>query len=154
MTAASRRPRGRARGSRARAQDRPRVDGQRVEHRDRVRDLALSANDLDHRSVRRRPGKSTGHADPAQPRGMAPRSTRPAGRDLFLETVGSLRDLVQQSARTATWRATLACLFAWASQQLPMPNENAVTRALLLLTAVGLGALVGKRLDRRKHRRP
>jgi hypothetical protein len=63
-------------------------------------------------------------------------------------------DLVKHLGRDATWRFTLACAFAWASQQLPMPTDNAVTHALLLLAAVGLGALVGKRLDRRKRHEP
>jgi hypothetical protein len=85
---------------------------------------------------------------------MASRSTRPPDRDLLLANVGALRDLVKQLGRDATWRFTLACAFAWASQQLPMPTDNAVTRARLLLAAVELGALIGKRLDRRKRREP
>jgi hypothetical protein len=36
---------------------------------------------------------------------------------------------------------------------LPLPTDNLVTRGLLFLAAVGVGAIGGKRLDRRKRRR-
>lgn len=74
-------------------------------------------------------------------------------RDPLLQVVGSLRDLVEDGVRTASWRFTLACAFSCASRFVPVPGGDEVARALLLLCAVGFGALAGKRLDARKVRR-
>lgn len=110
---------------------------------DRARDLTLPRGP-DHRAVRR-VRKS--------PRGMAgTRSTRPPGRDPLLATVSSLRDLVQHYARTSTWRLTLASGSACASFQLPLRTDNLLTRGLFFLAAVGVGALAGRWLDRRRNR--
>lgn len=94
---------------------------------------------------------STGGTARTHHRGMVTRSTRPPERDRFLETVSSLRDLVLHYGRTATWMFTLASAFACASFQLPLPTDNLLTRGLLFLAAVGVGALMGKRLDRAKR---
>jgi hypothetical protein len=66
--------------------------------------------------------------------------------------VGSLRDLVEHYARTSTWKFTLASASACASFQLPLPTDNLITRGLFFLAAIGVGALAGRWLDRRRKR--
>jgi hypothetical protein len=85
---------------------------------------------------------------------MSRRSARPPDRDSLLQAVGSLRDLVEHGVQTASWRFTLACAFACASRFVPVPGGDDIARALLLLCAMGLGALTGKRFDVPKYRRP
>jgi hypothetical protein len=85
-------------------------------------------------------------------RRMSTRSTRPPERDPLLATVGSLRDLVQHYARTSTWRLTLASASACASFQVPLRTDNLLTRGLFFLAAVGVGALAGRWLDRKRNR--
>jgi hypothetical protein len=117
---------------------------------DRARDLAPPVGEPDHRGVRRVRDSPRG-TPRTHHRRMFPRSTRPPERDPLLATVGSLRDLVQHSARTSTWRFTLASASGCASFQLPLPTDNLLTRGLLLLAALGVGALAGRWLDRKRH---
>lgn len=63
------------------------------------------------------------------------------------------RRLPLPSSPTASWRFMFACALAWASRFVPMPGGDEIARLLLLFCAVSLGALVGKRFDRRKQRR-
>lgn len=93
----------------------------------------LPVRGSDHRDVRRN-GDSTGGAARTHRRGIATRSARPPERDRFLETAGTLRDLVLH-ARTASWRLTLASACACASFQLPLRIDNALTRGLLFLAS-------------------
>jgi hypothetical protein len=120
---------------------------------ERARDLAPAASGPDHRGLRRRLRNSTDEATRSHHRGMAPRSSRSPQRDHFLSTVGSVRDLVLHYARTSTWMFTLACGFACVSLQIPLPNDNATSRALFLLAAMSAGALLGKWIDRWTRRR-
>jgi hypothetical protein len=85
---------------------------------------------------------------------MATRSIRPPERDRFLDSVGALRDWLKYIVRDATWRVALASAFGCVSTQIPLPNDTAFAQRLLFVSAVTLGALVGKRLDRRKRRKP
>jgi len=120
--------------------------------RDRAGGLAPVDGPKD-RDMRRGTPDSTGGASRTRHRGTATRSIRPPERDRFLESIGSLRDLVLHYARTSTWMLTLASAFACTSFQLPLRTDNLLTRGLLFFAAVGFGALVGKRLDRAKRRR-
>jgi len=120
--------------------------------RDRARARAPTVSGPDH--PRALPGirKSTGGADRTRHRGMATRSMRPPERDRFLESVGALRDLLKYIGRDVSWRLAISGVFGSIGTQIPLPNDTLFARALLFLTAVTLGALVGRRLDRRKHR--
>lgn len=51
--------------------------------------------------------------------------------------------------RDATWRVALASVYGCISTQVPLPNDTAFARGLLFVGAATLGALVGRRLDRR-----
>jgi hypothetical protein len=78
----------------------------------------------------------------------------PPERDRFLASVGALRDWLTYIGRDATWRVALASVFGCGSTQVPLPNDTALARALLFISAVTVGSLVGRRLDRRERRKP
>ncbi|HWO20724.1 MAG TPA: hypothetical protein VNO30_18280 [Kofleriaceae bacterium] len=126
----------------------------RGDDRDRARDLAPLESGLDHRGSRRGIRNSTRGAARTHHRGMATRPTLPPERDRFLASVGALRDWINDVGREATWRIALASLFWCVSTQVPLPNDTALARALLFVSAVTIGALAGRRLDRRKRRKP
>jgi hypothetical protein len=92
-------------------------------------------------------------------RSMATRSTRPPERDRplehdrFLESFGALWDWIKYVGRDATWRVALASIFGCVSTQIPLPNDTAFARALLFVGAVTFGALMGKRLERKRRRK-
>lgn len=78
---------------------------------------------------------------------------RRASGNPFLDVVGSVRDYVGHIVKTATWRFTLACMLAFGSRLVPLPTDDNVTRSLLLLCAVSLGAVLGRPLDRKNRAR-
>jgi hypothetical protein len=78
----------------------------------------------------------------------------PLDRDRFLASVGALRDWITYTGQNATWRLALASVFGCVSTQVPLANETTLARALLFISAVTIGALVGKRLDRKERRKP
>lgn len=125
--------------------------------RDRAGDLAPPVSGLDHRNMRRGIRKSIGGAR-AYRRGMSstrsPERVRLREQDRFLESVGVLRDWLKYIGRDATWQVALASAVACVSTQIPLPNDTAFARALLFVSAVTIGALTGRRLDRRKRRKP
>lgn len=115
-----------------------------------ARPAAPVRSGLDDRGVRR----STRGAAGSHRGGMVTRrSTPPPERDRFLETAGALRDWLAYIGRDATWRIALASVFGCASTQVPLPNDTALARGLLFVGAVTIGALAGRRLDRRKRRK-
>lgn len=95
---------------------------------------------------------STGSVASPHHGGIASRSVPPPERDRFLASVGALRDWIKDIGRDATWRIAIASMFWCVSTQLPLPNDSALARALSYVSAVTIGALVGRRLDRRKRR--
>lgn len=119
------------------------------DERDRARDLAPAVSGLDHRGVRLGIRNSTRDGSRAHHRG-SPRSPQ---RDRFLEFAGALRDLLKHIGRDATWRIALAGVLACVSTQIPLPNDTLLARSLLFVSAVTIGALVGRRLERRKRRK-
>lgn len=78
-----------------------------------------------------------------------------AARARSVSDVGrALRDWLAYIGRDATWRLALASMFGCASTQVPLPNDTSLARGLLFVGAVTIGALAGRRLERRKRRRP
>lgn len=116
-----------------------------------ARGLAPFGSGLDNRGATRKP---TGAATRAQPRGAVTRSTPPPDRDRFLASVDALRGWLTCIGRDATWRVALTSVFGCISTQVPLPNETMLARALLFISAVTIGALVGRRLDRKGRRKP
>lgn len=70
--------------------------------------------------------------------------------DLFLHTLGSVRDLALHMIAIADWKLTLACLFGLLGRLArPWIPEDLLTQALLELFLMSFGVCFGKYLDRR-----
>jgi hypothetical protein len=121
--------------------------------RDRARNLAPPGSGLDHHGVRPGIRNSTGDGSCTHHRRIAIPSPRSPERDRFLEFAGSLRDLLKHIGRDATWRIALAGVLAFVSTQVPLLIDTMLARGLLFVSAVTIGALVGRRLDRRQRRK-
>ena len=80
--------------------------------------------------------------------------TLPEPPDPLLRLVCSVRDLVGHVVRSATWAQTLACACAFASRLLwPLVPDDVLTHVFLVLSAISLGACVGRPIDRRLAQR-
>jgi hypothetical protein len=74
--------------------------------------------------------------------------------DPFVDAVASVRDYVLHIIEVASWRLTFAAGFALASRLAwPLLPDDVTTRGLLGLTALSLGACVGRVFDRQKRMR-
>ena len=80
-----------------------------------------------------------------------PMSEEPARRpDPFVNAVSSIRDCVLHVMKVASWKLTLASGFALASRLAwPLAPDDAATHGLLGLTALSLGACIGREIDRK-----
>ena len=75
----------------------------------------------------------------------------PARRpDPFVDAVSSIRDCVLHVMKVASWKLTLAAGFALASRLAwPLAPNDMATHGLLGLTALSLGACIGREIDRK-----
>lgn len=70
--------------------------------------------------------------------------------DPFVDAVSSIRDCVFHVMKVASWKLTLAAGFALASRLAwPMVPDDMTTHGLLGLTALSLGACIGREIDRK-----
>lgn len=78
----------------------------------------------------------------------------PEPPDPVLRLVSSVSDLVRYVVRSATWAQAFACTCAFASRLMwPLVPDDVLTHVLLVLSAISLGACVGRPIDRRLARR-
>lgn len=70
--------------------------------------------------------------------------------DPFVNAVASIKDCVLHVMRVANWKLTLAAGVALASRLAwPLVPDDAATHGLLGLTALSLGACIGREIDRK-----
>jgi len=97
--------------------------------------------------------KSTAGTGPVQPGRMTKEPDRRP--DPFVDAVASVRDYLMHTIEVASWRLTFAAGFALLSRLAwPLLPDELSTRGLLGLTAISLGACIGRRFDQKKRGRP